>query len=194
MKKVCGLIVCIFFIILSCNTTDESAPSSDVHAPDVSAELPDPVPVEEPEDEPQIPEKNPAETEVFDPESITQEVFDEAKSDVQLFIEKLNQIIRDRDYHTWAAYLSRNYINAISDPGFLTRLSESARLKAENIVLKSPEDYFLNVVVPSRANDRVDDIEIIGKNQVKAYTITPRGQRLRLYSLEKDGDSWKIIE
>jgi hypothetical protein len=66
-------------------------------------------------------------------------------------------------------------------------------LKNQKIVLKSLEDYFLYVVVPSRANDRVDDIEFIGQNRVKAYTITSKGQRLRLYELEKTAGNWNIV-
>jgi uncharacterized protein YigE (DUF2233 family) len=49
------------------------------------------------------------------------------------------------------------------------------------------------VVVPSRANDRVDDIEFASQKRVKAYTVTPNGTRLRLYDLEHIGDQWKII-
>jgi hypothetical protein len=48
------------------------------------------------------------------------------------------------------------------------------------------------VVVPSRTKDRVDDIEFIGQNRVKAFTINNKGQKLRLYDLEKTASGWKI--
>jgi len=63
---------------------------------------------------------------------------------------------------------------AISSPAFLARVSESARLKNQKIVLRDLKDYFMYVVVPSRANDRVDDIEFIGQNRVKAFTVTEK--------------------
>uniref|UniRef100_A0A7C3E1B2 Lipoprotein n=1 Tax=Gracilinema caldarium TaxID=215591 RepID=A0A7C3E1B2_9SPIR len=129
----------------------------------------------------------------FDPSSITQEVFDATKGEVQALIEKLNQIIRNKDYEAWVQYLSPSYKSALSDADFLKNVSESSRLKNQKIVLKSLEDYFLYVVVPSRANDRVDDIEFIGQNRVKAYTITSKGQRLRLYELEKTAGNWNIV-
>jgi hypothetical protein len=47
--------------------------------------------------------------------------------------------------------------------------------------------------VPSRANDRVDDIEFISQKRVKAYTVSQKGERLRLYDLEKTNEGWKII-
>ncbi|MDR2029508.1 MAG: hypothetical protein LBP93_08225 [Treponema sp.] len=129
----------------------------------------------------------------FDPGSITQEVFDSTKIDVQRLIEDLNSIIRSRDYMAWVSYLGGDYFEAISSPEYLNRISNSARLKAQKIVLQSPNAYFTHVVVPSRANDRVDDIEFVSQRRVKAFTITEKGQRLRLYDLEKSEEGWKII-
>jgi hypothetical protein len=137
------------------------------------------------------PPENAAEN--FDPKSISQEVFDSTKVDVQRFIGDLNEIIRGRNYNAWKATLSPDFFTEISSPQYLRRASESAALKSRNIVLKSPEDYFTHVVVPSRANSRVDDIEFITQNRVKAFTINPNGQRLRLYDLEQTGNAWLII-
>jgi hypothetical protein len=140
-----------------------------------------------------IPEDDAEEDVNFDPGSISQEVFESTKSDVQHLIENLNSIIRNRDYAAWISYLGNDYLAAISSPDYLSRISESARLKTQKIVLQTPNDYFIHVVVPSRANDRVDDIEFVSQRRVKAFTITEKGQRLRLYDLERSGDGWKII-
>jgi len=133
----------------------------------------------------------------FNPEAVSREVYDTTKEDVQLFIERLNQVIRRRNYNEWKAALSEEYFAGISSAENLRQLSEQPAMKTRNIVLKSAEDYFINVVVPSRANSRVDDIEFIGVNRVKAFTINTNraGEevRLRLYDLEKTGDVWKII-
>lgn len=131
--------------------------------------------------------------EPFDPRTVTKEEYDTTKIEVQQLIEQLNNIIRNKDFNSWVAYLSPAYRESLSDPDFLAQVSESARLKNEKIVLRSLQDYFIYVVVPSRANDRVDDIEFIGQKRVKAYTVTPKGQRLRLYDLEKRDGQWKII-
>ncbi len=196
MKKIFGMMICfsLALVILSCTTAGAPAAQPDVSDPPPSVEETVPAPAEEEPAAKEAEAKAEEETEeMFDPSSITQEMFDEAKNDVQLLIEKLNQIIRNRDYHSWTTYLGQNYMDVISDPGFLNRLSESARLKNQKIVLGSAEDYFMYVVVPSRANDRVDDIEFMDINQVKAFTITPKGQRLILYNLEKEGGNWKIV-
>jgi hypothetical protein len=131
------------------------------------------------------------------PMKISKAEYDSTKVDVQHFIEELNQIIRKKDYNAWKAALSREYFNQIASPANLQQLSEQPAMKTRGITLKSAEDYFINVVVPSRANSRVDDIEFIGEHRVKAFTIMTNNsgeeQRLRLYDLEKTGNIWKII-
>jgi hypothetical protein len=120
-------------------------------------------------------------------------VFDSTKVDVQNFIQNLNKIISRKDYKAWAEHLGEEYFAEISSPAFLSATSNQPRLRTQKIVLSSAEDYFNHVVVPSRADDRVDDIEFVGQNRVTAYRVTPGGQRLRLYELEGVGNSWKII-
>jgi len=130
----------------------------------------------------------------FDPGSISREVFESTKTEVRQYIEKLNGIIKSKKYDEWKANLSDEYFNYISSPEHLKSASEMPGLKMRNIVLKDVKDYFNHVVVPSRANYHVDDIEFLSQNQVKAISIDPRNsERLRLYELEKTGDTWKII-
>jgi len=128
---------------------------------------------------------------------ITQEYYDTTKEDVQHFIEDLNRIIRNGDYNSWRATLSNDYFRKISSQENLQEWSNLPAMKTRRIVLKTAEDYFTHVVVPSRANSRVDDIEFISVNRVKAFTVnvsnTGEEQRLRLYDLEKIGNIWKII-
>jgi hypothetical protein len=136
---------------------------------------------------------NPAQAAVFDPKTVTKEEFDTAKSEVQQLIQKLNGIIRAKDYDSWVSYLGTGYFAIINSKEYLDRINKSERMIKARITLYSARDYFIHVVVPSRANDRVDDIEFISQNRVKAYTINPKGERLRLYDLEKTRSSWMII-
>jgi hypothetical protein len=131
--------------------------------------------------------------EKFDPGNVSQELFELTKADVQKFIENLNRTIRTKNYGDWKTALSDEYFAEISSPAFLAQASQSAAMKSRQIVLKSAADYFNNVVVPSRANSRVDDIEFVTKTRVKAFTVTADGRRLRLYELERAGNTWKII-
>jgi len=133
----------------------------------------------------------------FDPTTISQQLYDTTRDEVRRFIEALNQIIRDRKFNEWKANLSPEYFAEISSAENLQNLSEQPAMKTRRIVLRTAEDYFLNVVVPSRANLRVDDIEFISGNRVKAFTFTKNSAgediSLRLYDLEKIGNTWTII-
>jgi hypothetical protein len=171
----CLLFLAVLFAGCASNQAVETPPP---------AESPAPAAQEEPA---------PAAQEVFNPETISKEVFDSTKVDVQRFIQDLNKIISNKNYQGWVANLGPKYLAEISDPAFLAKTSEQPRLKAQKIVLRTAEDYFIHVVVPSRANDQVDDIEFVGQHRVKAYRITPNKQRLRLYELESSGNTWKII-
>ena len=135
--------------------------------------------------------------ETFNPSTVSREYYDTTMDEVRQFINELNRIIRTQNYNSWRAALSDEYFKEISSQENLQQVSQQPAMMTRRIVLRTPEDYFLHVVVPSRANSRVDYIEFISRNRVKAFTIyvtrTCEEQRLRLYDLEKIGNTWKII-
>ena len=178
------LFILIVFLAVSCGTNPkpEEAPEAEAEVAAVETEVQENTVVAE---------------ESFAPYRVSQEYYDSTKEEVQHFINDLNQIIRNRNYYSWRMALSDEYFEEISSRENLQQVSEQPAMRTRRIVLRAPEDYFLYVVVPSRANSRVDDIEFINRNRVKAFTIiTNRDgeeQRLRLYDLEKIGNTWKII-
>jgi len=135
--------------------------------------------------------------EVFDPRQISQQQYDSTMVEVRRFIDDLNRAISNRNYSAWRAALTDEYFEEVSSPENLRQISELPAMTTRRIVLRDAQDYFIHVVVPSRANSRVDDIEFFGRDRVKVFSInTNRAgevQRLRLYDLEKIGNSWKII-
>jgi hypothetical protein len=135
--------------------------------------------------------------------TITQEMYDETLAEVRLFVESLNTIIRNKNYAAWKNTLSDEFFDQISSQEFLAKASEAAVLKARKIVLKTPNDYFLQVVVPSRSQSQVDEIEFVDIHTVKVYFVdavkkdnqlTGETRRLRLYELRKTDNTWKIID
>jgi len=135
--------------------------------------------------------------EAFDPSKVTQAQYVTTRDEVQKFIEQQNKVIKDKNFEAWKASLSPEYFAEISSKENLRRISDQPAMKTRRIVLTTAHDYFDHVVVPSRADLRVDEIEFISANRVKAFTlITNKAgeeQRLRLYDLEKIGNSWTII-
>jgi len=137
--------------------------------------------------------------------TVSQELYDDTLAEVRLFVENLNVMISSKNYNGWRDALSDEFFARISSPEFLARVSESPGLKSRKIVLQTPNDYFIHVVVPARSNSKVDEIEFIDTNRVKVFYIEERGRRtnsdsltetrrLRLYDLIDIGNAWKIID
>jgi hypothetical protein len=173
MKKIYLLLITVTILGVSCSSTPPVTAQAGSQQPSSSA--------------------NPA----FDPKTISREQYDSTMVEVKRFIEDLNRTISNKNYNSWRTVLSQEYFNEISSQKFLNEMSEQPAMKTQKIVLKTPQDYFNYVVVPSRANSRADDIEFIDRNRVKVYTFNTNRQgeeqRLRLYDLEKIANSWKII-
>jgi hypothetical protein len=128
----------------------------------------------------------------FDQNNVSKQEHDIALSEVQQLIRTLNSIIKAKNYDAWLSYLHPDYQELITSGEYLNRINNSQRFKSANMEITSARDYFDKVVVPSRANDRVDDVEFVARNRVKAYFIN-RGNKLRLYDLEKTNSGWKIV-
>jgi hypothetical protein len=165
--------------MMSCAGSPEPAPLND--GPDA-----EPVQFTEPALEPST------EPAGFDPELVSVELKETTFADISVLIETLNTIIRRRDFGGWTGYLTEEYARHYSDPAVLAEMSQEPALKRYNVVLRSMQDFFNYVVYPSRQNMRVDDIEFIDENKVRAITINSKEERLVLYNLEKIGDTWKI--
>lgn len=171
--------------------TDQEEPTEEI-APEV---------IEEPPAEELTSPEEPAEEQKEDEEAVeqgaveeyvpSQETYDRTFSEVEETIGRLNEIIRDRDFEEWKSYLTENYLRRMSSPEMLEELSSRRILERNNIVLESLEDYFRFVVVPSRANARLDDLVFRNDEQVEAIMII-QGQRVILYQLRKVNGTWKI--
>ena len=210
-------------LILSCGSGPKPAEQTPVEqapvvpaapAPAVQPVTPAPAvqPVQEapppaPPPAPQVVQTVPPPEKAFDPGTITEEKYETTKADVRSLIEELNKIIRARNYNAWVGYLSDSYFKEISSKAFLDERTEELYKRdqiadskmgkdprrTQKKILRTPKDYFDNVVVPSRYSDRLDDIAFMSENQVKAYTVDSKGQRLVLYDLELINNKWKII-
>jgi hypothetical protein len=150
------------------------------------------VPPEEATPEEAVPEEPP----VFDYANITEEVHTYTRAEIQQLIGELDGIIESENYQAWVLKLDRSYLERINSRDFLAAQSQSPRLKSQES-LKSAEEYFKKVVVPSRANTdyQIDDIDIAfvpEEEKVLAFLTTPAGRRLRLYELKNVDGVWKI--
>jgi hypothetical protein len=159
MKRLIPLMLFLSLLAVSCGT----GPEADM----------------EPVQRPEPVEPVPAVTEApaFDPYNVSRDIYEVTKTEVEQLIEKLNVIIAARDYDGWVSYLDSKYFEVISSPEFLQQVSDSELMKMQKKVIRNPREYFLNVVVPSRSNNRVDDISFMTENSVRVIQFNQRRRR-----------------
>jgi len=198
MKQIGLLSILPVFLVFSCRTGPQHT-EADFAEPivPVTAVADGGIPVPEEEEE----------EFVFDPVRITEERFASTMAELRDFIGELNAIIRNRDYEAWVGYLAPSYYAEINSEAFLAQRTEDLfrrdQIVASNMgrnprqvqrrVLRTSRDFFYHIVVPSRSNDRLDDITFVSENRVMAFTIDQRGNRLVLYDLMLVGNRWQII-
>jgi hypothetical protein len=213
MKRYAVLLVLTLFA-LSC----ASEQAADNGPPPVAKTAAPVSPVQQPEpaDPEPIPEPPPEEAGAFDPQTITREVYDTTKAEIEEVIGQLNRICAQKDYDSWLEWVEDDYIKMVSDPEYLKELSEMPRLRSTNQPLNNLKDYFLFVFAASRQNARVDEIEFLSPHRVEVIGIDVRTapanpqqvtqmknlgwaqdgksmtRRVRFYGLEKVGGRWKI--
>ena len=76
---------------------------------------------------------------------------------------------------------------------FLENLSDNPVLKDYGIRLKQLRDYFNYVVVPSRSNVVIDEIQFITEDKIKAFTFT-NNEKFVVYLLIRHEDGWVISD
>jgi hypothetical protein len=147
------------------------------------------------------------EEKLFDPQEVSREEYDTTIQDIQEMILKLNDIVRAKNFGAWMSALADSSVKKINSREFLEERANdlykknvsNAAIRGQDvsrvrkITFRNPQDYFEYVVVPSHANDHVDEITFNSQTQITAYTRDEKGQRLILYDLEKIDGQWKII-
>lgn len=178
------LLVTVMVLVFGCATSPETPPEP-AEEPAESSQVGEPAPEEE-APEPEV-ETVPGDHEI----EVSVEVYERTFSEIEETIAELNRVIQARDFRRWQEYLTKDYIDTYSDPVTLRELSETPILDRNDIELTSLRDYFDWVVVPSRANARLDDLRFIRNDQVEAI-MEVRGQRVILYQLTNVDGDWKV--
>ncbi len=159
-----------------------------------SAPEPEPVPVEEPAPEPEPMPEEPQPVEEEEEFVVTQEIYEQTFVDVEALIEELNAIIQSEDFSAWREYLTDEYVAYYSDPAVLKGISDELKKKYRyELRLRTLQDYFLYIVVGSRQEADLEEIEFIDENHLLAYSIVNETPAILYYLANEDGD-WKIAK
>ncbi len=158
------------------------------------AGAPDPAPepqVEEPEPVPEAVAPVPEEPEEF---VVTEEIYKQTFEDIEAFILNLNSIIKAEDFDTWDSFLTDEYRAYYSDPAVLKGISDELKKKFRyELRMRTLKDYFIYIVVGSRQEAALDEIEFIDETHILAYSIVNDTPAI-LYYLAYEEDGWKIAK
>ena len=181
MKKM--ILLCLLTLFLfSCKTTEDSTTEPEEQI-DEEAVLIEPAETETiVTEKPEVSEKEGIEVS----EDLYKKTFDE----IEDLINQVTQLIRKRNFNGWKKFLSENYIEMVGSAEHLRKVSESPSLK-DVIELRNLRDYFQWVVVPSRANAKLDEIIFIDEEHVIAYMYI-EDNRTILFQFEIIDGIWKI--
>lgn len=122
---------------------------------------------------------------------VTPELYNKTFDEVKTVIAALTSLISAQDYEGWRSYLTADYMAQTSDPEFLDKASRSGVLQKSGIVLHTLKDYFENVVVRSRVQAALTDINFVDATHVKALTVVD-GRPVILYYLVREDGRWKV--
>lgn len=106
-------------------------------------------------------------------------------------VDRLNNAIASRDFETWQGYLSQEYRDHFTDEDVLRELERAPVLRTAQIRLRSLEDYFQHVVVPSRQDAQLEELQVDSQQQITALSDV-QGRRVVLYHLIWQEEEWKV--
>lgn len=159
-------------VILGCASADSESPEDQAH-------------VREPVQPAARPDENATVTAAPDPTS------EETYDDVEQLVDRLNRIIADRNYGSWREQLSETYIETFSDPEVLGEFERAAVLRRSGIRLRTLSDFFHHVVVPSRQDARLEELQPDGERTVLALSEV-QGRTVVLYRFIWEEQEWKV--
>lgn len=188
--------VFLFSFVMSCEDEEPPKPAPTVQAP---APKPQEPPKEEPKEEPKpaVVEVDEADEEYIRSTSnldtndkVTKAEFNEDKAAILKIIEELSVIMETKDINGWLKYIEPESIKYYKNPVNLQKAQQ--KLPNKTIRLKSINDYFKYVFIPSRKRSKVDEIRYISKTSIKAVQVKSDKSIVVYYYFTKVGNEWLV--
>lgn len=120
---------------------------------------------------------------------VTKEKFEEDKTQILKIIDELAVVMKNQDYFGWLKYLDENSKDYWSKKQNLQKASN--RLPKKGFQLKSLQDYFKYVFIPSRVGRTVDEIRYETETQVKVVQ-TKNNTDMVYYNFLREDGKWKL--
>jgi len=178
MKVKFSLFLLVTFVFcFSCETTDQAIPSTVAPAAVTPAN----------------PAKKPASTEYSRAvatlsTAVSEDTFLKDKEEIMKIISELEQAMKSKNVTTWRKYLSPSSVAYLKNPQNLK--SVSTRLPAQ-INLRTDEDYFKYVFIPSRQGRTINEIRYLSPSITKAVQVRETDDVIYYY-FEKISGKWLV--
>jgi hypothetical protein len=121
--------------------------------------------------------------------AVTKDTFADDKTAVLGIISQLDEIMKDLDFKGWKTFIEPDSLEYWQRPDNLKRAQN--RLPIKGIQLRSLEDYFKFVFIPSRAGRNVTEIRYISDTAVKAVSVQQE-QDIIYYYFKKVNGVWML--
>lgn len=120
--------------------------------------------------------------------AISEETFYEDKNAIMQAIADIERIMIQRNVAQWRKYLSPSSVAYLKSAGNMRAVS--AKLPAQ-LRIRSDEDYFKYVFIPSRQDNEIDEIRYMSPTVTKAVQVRETGDVVYYY-FEKVNDVWLV--
>ncbi len=155
----------------------------------VVEEKPEPLPVAEPVVEEKKEDNDAEYNRSVGNVNVSKDTFENDKKLVLSTIDELAIVMKDRNYRAWLSYIDDESIDYWSRPVNLRKAQK--KLPIKGLQLRSLEDYFKFVFIPSRKESAVDEIRYVSQTYVKAIAVKDE-QEVVYYYFNKIGDKWMV--
>lgn len=122
-------------------------------------------------------------------EFISMDTYEADKKIILQKISELNDIMKSKNYKMWLNYIEKNSVEYWSLKSNLSTVSKQLPVKGLN--LKTLEDYFNYVFIPSRMGRRIDDIRYLSSTSIKAVQIK-NDDTIIFYNFKKIDGEWLV--
>ncbi len=205
-KKIFILTLCLSFLFTSCDfdlvkffknlfgsNKGSEAPKIEQPEPVVKPEEPAPVEiVEEPEEI--ITEEDEEYLRSIgnldNKSDISKNDFNIDKAKILNEINELSKIMSTKDFEEWKKHIDPVSITYYSNPQKL-QIAQN-KLPNKKIKIKTLNDYFIYVFIPSRQRSQVDEIRYISKDNIKAVQVKEDKSIVVYYYFTKVDGNWLI--
>ena len=135
-------------------------------------------------------EYNKAISEMSPSSSVSKDTFEADRKDILSLIESLDAVMARKDFNRWKTFVEPSSLAYWQNPRNLAKAS--SRLPVKGITIRTLEDYFNYVFIPSRKGRVVDQIRYINSESVKAIQVTKENSVIVYYNFIKTGGRWLI--